>query len=81
MPTHPDAHHAVKQQVGALMQSPVWAFLSEDDQHDCLKVATLVCRRPDGGSELAIHWTLYLATLKGRIKIRKYERQAATETP
>ena len=52
----------------------------QDDQRDCLKVATLVCRRPEGGSEVVIDWKRYLAALKGRIKIRKYERQAATAT-
>jgi len=47
-----DRHTVEKQQVGALMQTPAWCFLTEDDHHHILKVATLVCRRPDGGSEL-----------------------------
>ena len=60
------------------MASSSWMYLTEDDQRDMLKVATLVCRRPDGGAVVAIHWRLYLAALKGRIAMRKHERQGGT---
>jgi len=76
MLTH-GCHTKVIQRVGALMQSPSWAYLTEDDQFDILKVATLVCRRPDGGSVLKINWRLYLAALTGRITLRKHERMAS----
>ena len=37
------------QRVGELMQSPSWAYLTEEDQSDAVKVATLVCATQTGG--------------------------------